>query len=440
MSLSALQQALQQIDQCLQAIAPALAGHLRSGLTTAEITVKVAVLPLQLPAEVYALYQWHDGSDPECPVQLLPTLYNPAWFPLFAEDCNYYLVQGVDRGADPPPMRAPILDFFSEDPETPVVFDALTAMMQAIAACWQSGAYGVEPLGAGQFQTVGNDGGDRLGLTYQPQRAAQIAALARGDSTQLTPEQQRQGYMDLVATQPEVALPTLRAALATRSQSDPERCYDLIYALGRLQTPAATASLFSYLNHAHQGIRAAVVMTLVWTVPAPILQAVPDLAAIVPSLLSLFSREPEWLTQRRDIAMLLGRIGDPRAVAPLVAALTLPAPLPAGELSVSLAILFDRDVRLAIVTSLGQLGDLQAADPLFEVAQTDADPTVRLWAAKTLRQLGDDAASETLRVRDALRATIAAPRPRSQPPAAESLPPKRRAGRGPLEKCPKRGD
>ncbi len=56
-------------------------------------------------------------------------------------------------------------------------------------------------------------------------------------------------------------------------------------------------------------------------------------------------------------------------------------------------------MRLAIVTSFGQLGDLQAADPLFEVAQTDADPTVRLWAAKTLRQLGDDAASETLRER-----------------------------------------
>lgn len=114
----------------------------------------------------------------------------------------------------------------------------------------------------------------------------------------------------------------------------------------------------------------------------------------MPSLLSLFNREPdeEWPTQRRDIALLPGRIGDPRAVPPLVAALATPAVLPgtAGVLQVLLATLYDRDVRLAIVTSLGQLGHPQAIDALSRVAQTDADPSVRHSAAKALAQLGND--------------------------------------------------
>lgn len=69
-----------------------------------------------------------------------------------------------------------------------------TATMQAIAACWQSGAYRVEPLAKGQFHTVGDDSCARLWLTYQPERSAQLAALIRGETAQLTPEQQRQSY------------------------------------------------------------------------------------------------------------------------------------------------------------------------------------------------------------------------------------------------------
>lgn len=200
-----------------------LASHLRPGLTAAHIRAKLASLPLQLPAEIYTLYQWHDGSDLEHPVELLPNYrflcldealavyaqtvaiyegvdceegrsrYTPTWFPLFAEDGNYYLAQGVDRGVEPP-TTAPVLDFCSEDPETLVVFDSFTAMMQAIAACWQSGAYRVEPLAKGQFHTVGDDSCARLWLTYQPERSAQLAALIRGETAQLTPEQQRQSY------------------------------------------------------------------------------------------------------------------------------------------------------------------------------------------------------------------------------------------------------
>ncbi len=39
--------------------------------------------------------------------------------------------------------------------------------------------------------------------------------------------------------------------------------------------------------------------------------------------------------------------------------------------------------------SLGELGDRQAADPWYGMAQTDADPMAQFWAAKALRQLGD---------------------------------------------------
>ncbi len=422
MFLPPLWQALTQIEQCLRAIAPDVVLHLRSGLSPATIAAKVAHLPCQLPTEVYVLFQWHDGSDPQCPVQLLPnysflsldealteyaqtiaiyenlgiddwqSLYHPFWFPLFASEGSYYLVPGRAIGVDEDLESAPILDFFNEEPETPIVFDSLTALMQAIAACWQAGVYRVEPLGMDQWQTVGDDRCDRLWLPYQPQRAAQIAAILQGQTTELTPEQQRQGYMDLVAMQPETALPILTAELATHRQTAPDRCFDLIHAIGRLQTPAAAASLLPYLNDNNKqpSLRAAVVMTLVWTVPAPILQQVPNLATIVPPLLSMLREDaPQAPSSIRDVAMLLGRIGDTRAVAPLLATL---AKLGAdgGTSMDPLTIAVDRDGLLAIVASLGQLGDAQAAGPLFELAQSSADATVQRWATNALRQLGDD--------------------------------------------------
>ncbi|UZQ54163.1 HEAT repeat domain-containing protein [Trichothermofontia sichuanensis B231] len=75
-----------------------------------------------------------------------------------------------------------------------------------------------------------------------------------------------------------------------------------------------------------------------------------------------------------------------------MAALATPAILPgtAGVSQVLLATLYDRDVRLAIVTSLGQLGSPQAIDALSRVAQTDADLSVRHSAAKALAQLRND--------------------------------------------------
>jgi HEAT repeat protein len=68
----------------------------------------------------------------------------------------------------------------------------------------------------------------------------------------------------------------------------------------------------------------------------------------------------------------LGKLGDPRAVAPLVRALTDP----------------DRGVRQAVVVALGKLGEKRAVRPLAS-ALKDKDPYVRINAAYALGKLGD---------------------------------------------------
>lgn len=121
--MSAIRAALERILECLQLQAPQMVQSLQPGLTSTEIAAKVADLPFQLPTQVVELYQWRNGSsyEPRC-CELLPSycflsldeaiknykltidivssieenwqedLFNPSWFPLFAEDSNFYVV------------------------------------------------------------------------------------------------------------------------------------------------------------------------------------------------------------------------------------------------------------------------------------------------------------------------------------------------------------
>src|SRR5579862_5365824 len=76
---------------------------------------------------------------------------------------------------------------------------------------------------------------------------------------------------------------------------------------------------------------------------------------------------------RLGAAQELGKLGDPRAVAPLVRCLHAGDPL----------------LRTSAAKSLGAIGDPSAKEPLFEAAKEDENRGVRSQAAAELFRLGD---------------------------------------------------
>jgi HEAT repeat protein len=114
-------------------------------------------------------------------------------------------------------------------------------------------------------------------------------------------------------------------------------------------------------------------------------------------------------TVRRAAAQALGRLGDARAVEPLIQALVdvdekvreaaAQALGRLGEISleplIQALVDVDADVRRAAAQALGQLGDARAVEPLIQALE-DMDADVRRAAAQALGRLGDARAVEPL--------------------------------------------
>jgi HEAT repeat protein len=119
-------------------------------------------------------------------------------------------------------------------------------------------------------------------------------------------------------------------------------------------------------------------------------------------------RNPEWTT-RRSAVKQLGKLGDNRAVGPLIACLkdedvsvrssAAEALTELGQPTVKplIACLKDEDsaARYWAVVVLGKLGDKRAVDPLITCLK-DKDSKVRFPASEALGQLGDMRAVEPL--------------------------------------------
>ena len=163
--------------------------------------------------------------------------------------------------------------------------------------------------------------------------------------------------------------------------------------LGRIKPPAATIALLGALEHGGADVRVESAVGLVRTGSNA---SVGGLARL------LLSRDP---VVREEAAWVLGRLGQPQAAEPLVAALT------------------DADAGWMAAVALGELGAVQAATPLAAALQSPAsrmrraaawalarlhtaatipalrtalsntDEEVRYWAARALRGIGTPEAS-----------------------------------------------
>jgi len=111
-----------------------------------------------------------------------------------------------------------------------------------------------------------------------------------------------------------------------------------------------------------------------------------DARAVEP-LIAFLSSEDDYLV--RDAASALGKIGDPRAVVPLIELLRLRA-VPEGEG------IWSSDPRCEAATALGLIGDRRAVEPLLRALSDERD-SLRTLSAIALGKLGDRRAIPALR-------------------------------------------
>lgn len=262
---------------------------LQPGLTSTEIAAKVADLPFQLPAEVVELYQWRNGSSYEpCCCELLPCYcflsldeaikkykltidivssieenwqeyFNPDWLPLFALDGNFYVVASNWDPSKPTPITYHDEYLISgAGQEFEFEFDSLSDMLQAVAECWEQGAYYADSYGNPETDEAKEI---QIHLKYRPQQRKAIAALLDNQKSQLSQDELGGAYYNLVHSHHPRA-----ADVILRDLPDPHLVsnfdYQLIRLLGELNDPRALEYVLTLLQNDNVYTRTKAILAL----------------------------------------------------------------------------------------------------------------------------------------------------------------------------------
>lgn len=159
-----LTSALNRILRWLESHSPASAAGFQAGLSSEIIAAKLKPFPFEIPQEIYELYQWRNGDqsyssvfgylwfldiDSACEAASSEVLNDEVLlevreqagepqflFPLFAFDGEYFAVQGCQE-SQPESLIFHVSDCYEINP----AFVNLTAMMLAIAECYETGIY-----------------------------------------------------------------------------------------------------------------------------------------------------------------------------------------------------------------------------------------------------------------------------------------------------------
>jgi HEAT repeat protein len=176
--------------------------------------------------------------------------------------------------------------------------------------------------------------------------------------------------------------------IETLNDKDPDVRKNVVNALEILNDARAIAPLIISLNDPFHDVREEAAKALV-QIDAPILDS------LIPALKD---KNPNV---RAEIAKILGKKRDPRAVAPLLELLKGDEQRVHLEVINALGIIADqravaplllelhhkeRDIRIYAVEALGQIGDARAIEPLLPLLQ-DREPDVRRKVAESLAKL-----------------------------------------------------
>lgn len=224
--------ALERLSNWLEINAPAFAQSLQPGLTREQIESQLQALPFHPPEEVYQFFQWRNGSWIEVTVEgnsyqtsieLLPIhrllsleeaideyttfceIYSDRagdnhYLPLLADSANYYLAKGDDRST-----TAAIFYSNIYSDELRLEFDSLADFIQAIAECFETGAYYFEFDDAWFNWNTAKE--KQAWLKYQPQRAANVDRLLQNQIQDLFEQDLQRACFDLAISQHPQALP-----------------------------------------------------------------------------------------------------------------------------------------------------------------------------------------------------------------------------------------
>lgn len=143
-----------------------LLARLSPGHSLSHTDGRLAELGLAGSGELTKLYAWRDGTavSPGVPiddVHFLPGYYflsledaianwlafrdddrwNPAWLPIFASGGGDFYAVDCSAGDQ---AVSPVVGFLLDEPEHPVEYESVTAMMATIADCFREGAFFVD--------------------------------------------------------------------------------------------------------------------------------------------------------------------------------------------------------------------------------------------------------------------------------------------------------
>lgn len=164
--MSPLRDALERIEAWLRKHQVKLSMGLNQGLTRKEIDDILKGFPLQLPEEIYELYQWHNGKQMRCFDYFIPFFHwfwslqealeqykyisqlwrnddwwDRRWLTIF--DCNGDYFYAVVLGSE----TSPVLYIDPEADIREIHYDSLTDLMLAVAESYETGAYYLDENG-----------------------------------------------------------------------------------------------------------------------------------------------------------------------------------------------------------------------------------------------------------------------------------------------------
>lgn len=344
--MSILMDTLEQLFSWFQQHRPEYASQLQSGLSEEEIDEKLETIPFKLPLEIHELYRWQNGSKlaggasnlvnffPHyvfLPLETAVRQYHELvedlgegdqwdeefpetgswkthWFPIFFFDSQVYFASCSTELI----ATTPIWNYYSMYPGPELCYDSLTAMLQTLLECYQTGAYYLNEQGT---------------LVEDEHKSAPIL------------RKYNPGLTDLVLEQLEHQIWGESWQMINASLMRLKDSKILPQLIQMLQSPSArTVSSGEGIER-----RASI---------AKLLGEMGD-ARAVPSLIQLLQEEA--LTVRFSAVIALGQLKAREGVSDLIERLQDP----------------EKEVQLLAAWALGEIGDPVAIEPLSQLAQAE---------------------------------------------------------------------
>lgn len=379
---------LERIRIWLERETPHLAASLQPGLSLAEMRniMGAKSADYRMPEEVVELYEWRNGQAGNVPffdvVRFQPfedavayanlaEAYFDGGFPLMVfQELNYDA--GYQFRCGPVEQKsAPAYRWMHGDEriETPSLEDLLSAVAEA----FEGGAF--RPNDLGELDT---DEGvwNSILVRHHPDRVRGVNALLHRQWTELSGEQLRDAFYDLVLTNRTETAALVREYLCD-SQDRPVWDFEAFHAalsVGiEIQDEWTRDRTVSLAFGQDPRVRRAALTSLAWSWRGEL----PLTAQHVDGLIDQIMTSPASDQDNRERAMLLGISGDRRAV-PVLLRLINDPPADCGA----------RDTRIAALRALGSLRAVGARQVCLTIAETDSDPGTRIAAVRSLLDLG----------------------------------------------------